>query len=337
MKRIFSILVGVSMLALGSGLVAACSSSDDNDFSSDPNYKGPAYVTLNVMDTTYVEKEKFIAKLDVNGEFILLLDEFGDGNQKFNFKVLRFQEGNFPTNLNPMSYLVRTGELSYDAFSSADINDPTRNNGMIKIANIDKEAMLVSGSFNSLMVPSGENQTGLKSFKISGEFKNIPYTRSGMLNENGFVYMALGDQEMKDLKVVSNAKGDIQNGRAVIKAESVSLRKRSIEINFPKESTEGTYGYDQVNVIYTSENGVKYYSNVLDNALAGSMFKIESIFPLRPTDRTSYRGKFLFKLKSKEGHIITLEFGDFSATLLMKESQTPTVPGPGDGSGPIEL
>ncbi|MBB1138504.1 hypothetical protein [Myroides sp. WP-1] len=336
MKRIYSILMGISILAVGGGLVTSCNSSDNSDFSSDPNYKGPTFVSLTLPDTTRIEKENFIARLDVNGEFTLLLDRIDNGNEKFEFKVLRFQEGNFPTNLNPMTYLLRTGEGSYDAFSSLDMMDPKKNNGMIKITKIDKEAMLVSGSYSSLVNPSPTNTALLRSFNISGEFKNIPYKRVGVQSEFGFVYATLDNREMKDLLVISNPKGDIQKGRAVIKAESSSLRKRIIEISFPKEAGVGAYGYDQVDVVYTSENGVKYYSDAAAKDLVGSSFRIESMESNIVTNRTTFIGKFLFKLKSKEGSVITLEFGDFNARLLMKESVTTPNPDPGTG-GPIEL
>ncbi|MGG5505282.1 MULTISPECIES: hypothetical protein [unclassified Myroides] len=335
MKRIYSILMGISILTVGGGLVASCSSSDNSDFSSDPNYKGPTFVSLTLPDTTRIEKENFIAKLDVNGEFTLLLDWIDEGNEKFEFKVLRFQEGNFPTNLNPMTYLLKTGEGSYDAFSSLDMLDPKKNNGMIKITKIDKEAMLVSGSYNSLVNPYPTNTALLRSFNISGEFKNIPYKRVGVQSEFGFVYATLDNREMKDLLVVSNPQGDIQNGKVVLKAESSSLRKRIIEISFPKEAVVGAYGYDDVDVVYTSENGVKYYADAEAKDLGGSSFKIETIESSGIQERTIFTGKFLFKLKSKDGNVITLEFGDFSANLRMKESIV--TPGPGDGNGPIEL
>lgn len=336
MKKFYSILIGVSLLTIGRGLVSSCNSSDDNDFSSDPSYKGPTYFSLTLPDTTRIETEKFLATLDENGEFRLVLEEMNEGDQIFGFTLLKFQEGNFPTNLNLIDYMMRTGEISYDVFSSLDPNDPRRNNGMIKISKIDKEAMLVSGSFNSSMVPSPLNESGLRTFKLSGEFKNIPYKRIGVSGKHGFVFASLNDSDISDLMVVSNAKGDIVNGKVVIAAESQPMRKRAIKISFPKEATEGTYKYDQVEVEYTSENGVKYFSDVEDKSLEGSSLKIEQISQLPLSERATYKGKFTFKLKSKEGRIITLNFGDFSADILLKEIVAPG-PGPGDGGGPIEL
>ncbi|MGG5576798.1 hypothetical protein ACPDHL_05565 [Myroides sp. C15-4] len=336
MKKFYSILIGVSLLTIGGGLVSSCNSSDDNEFSSDPSYKGPTYFSLTLPDTTRIETEKFLATLDANGEFRLEMQEMDGGDQQFSFSLLKFQEGNFPTNLNLIEYTMRTGELSFDAFSSLDMNDPRRNNGMIKISKIDKEAMLVSGSFNSSMVPSPLNESGLRTFKLSGEFKNIPYKRIGVSGKHGFVYASLNDTDINDLMVVSNEKGDIVDGKVVIAAESQPMRKRAIKISFPKEAVAGTYKYDQVAVEYTSENGVKYFSNVEDKSLEGSALKIEGITQLPLSERATYKGKFIFKLRSKEGRVLTLEFGDFSADLLLKEVVTPG-PGPGDGSGPIEL
>lgn len=334
MKKFYSILIGVSLLTIVGGLISSCSNSDDNEFSSDPSYKGPTYFSLTLPDTTRIETEKFIATLDVNGEFNLQMDEMNGGDQRFGFTLLKFQEGNFPTNLNLIGYSMRTGDTSFDVFSSLDPSDPRRNNGMIKISKIDKEAMLVSGSFNSSMVPFPDNERGLKTFKLSGEFKNIPYKRVGANGKYGFVYASVNNTDINDLLVVSNEKGDIVDGKVVIAAESQPMRKRAIKINFPKEAVAGIYKYDQVSVEYTSENGVKYFSNVEDKGLEGSSLKIEKISQLPLSERAMYTGKFLFKLRSKEGRVLTLEFGDFSADVLLKEIVTP---GPGDGSGPIEL
>ncbi|MBB1148908.1 MULTISPECIES: hypothetical protein [unclassified Myroides] len=339
MKKFYSILIGLSLLTIGGGLLSSCSSSDDNDFSSDPSYKGPTYVSLTLPDTTRIETEKFIATLDANGEFRLLMDDIEGGNHIFGFTLLRFQEGNFPTNLNVIEYMLRTGEVTYDTFSSLDPNDPRRNNGMIKISKIDKESMLVSGTFSSAMVPSPLNQSGMRTFTVSGEFKNIPYKRIGLISEYGFVYASLNGNDINDLMVVSDAKGDVVDGRVVIAAESKPMRKRAIKFSFPKEAAVGNYKYDQVQVEYISENGVKYFSNAEDQSLAESVLKIEQIGTLPGIpNRATYKGKFTFKLKSKDGRVLTLNFGDFSADISLKEVVTPGPgPGPGEGGGPIEL
>lgn len=328
MKKFFSILIGASLL-VG---VSSCNNSDDDSF-IDPSFKGPTYFTLTTPDTTFTKTQNFQAFLDENGEFQLYIDDLMFG-QFFDMKILKFQQGNFPTNVNTIDYTYQSGDLSFDFFTSTDIQDPRRNNGMIKITKIDREDMLVSGSFNTLLMPSPLNQFLNRSFKVSGEFKNVPYTRIGT-NETGFIYATLDGTNIKDLDVISNPLGDVVNKKIVIKAKSKTMRKRAMTITFDKDLAKGNYGYEQIQAQYTSENGVVYYSNDKDKELTGSYFKLEDISALSGQNTRIYSGKFTFKMKSKEGDIITLQFGDFKATLSMKEIIS--IPNPDPGTGIPEL
>lgn len=113
------------------------------------------------------------------------------------------------------------------------------------------------------------------------------------------------------------------------------MRKRAMTITFDKDLAKGNYGYEQIQAQYTSENGVVYYSNDKDKELTGSYFKLEDISALSGQNTRIYSGKFTFKMKSKEGDIITLQFGDFKATLSMKEIIS--IPNPDPGTGIPEL
>ncbi|MGQ8867397.1 hypothetical protein [Myroides sp. TSA_177.3] len=335
MKRIYSILFGASLLALCGVGVSSCSSSDD-DF-VDPEFRVPAYFTVTLPDTTFVKKEKFNAYVDENGEFQFYIDDLMQGHF-FDMKILKFQVGNFPTNINTLDYTYSIGDNGFEFFNSTDLANPKRNNGIIKITNIDRNDMLVSGNFSSLLLPSPLNQYLKESFRITGKFENIPYERIGT-NEAGYIFTNINGEDIKDMDVFSKFEGDILNGKIVMNARSKSMRKRMLKISFDKTLPIGNYDYSKVGVEYTSENGVVYVSDEKDAALAGSYFKIDKIENLTIDNKKTYAGKFTFKLKSKEGQVITLNFGDYKAKLSMKEViiTDPGTGGPGTDPGIPEL
>lgn len=328
MKRIYSILIGASLLALGGLGVSSCSSSDD-DF-IDPEFRVPAYFTVTLPDTTFVKKEKFNAYVDENGEFQFYIDDLKEGHF-FDMKILKFQVGNFPTNINTIDYTYSVGENSFEFFNSTDLANPKRNNGIIKITKIDRTDMLVTGNFSSLLLPSPLNQYLNQSFRITGSFENIPYERIGK-NEAGYIFASINGEEIRDMDVFSKFEGDILNGQIVMNARSKSMRKRMMKISFDKTLPIGSYDYSKVKVQYTSENGVVYLSDEKDGDLVGSQFKIEKIEDILIENKKIYAGKFTFKLKSKDGDVITLNFGDYKAKLSMKEVII-TNPDPGTDPG----
>jgi len=279
-----------------------------------------------------VKKENFQATVDGDGRFRLFIDDLTTQAQIFDMQLLKFQEGNFPTSINTITYTYLYNDLKGEEFISSDLNDPKRNNGLIKITHIDRENMLVSGSFSSLLMPAPLNQHLLNSFRITGDFQNIPYERN-IGGELGFIYANINGQDINDLDIVSNAKGDIVDGNIILDARSAIMRKRAMKVSFSKGLKAGNYDYSQVNVQYTSENGVVYYSNAEDASLSGSYFKIDNIASLAESKAT-YKGKYVFKLKSKAGDIVTLNFGDYSATLLLKESNPKPKTGGGEGELP---
>ncbi|MDM1045403.1 hypothetical protein HX004_11315 [Myroides sp. 1354] len=330
MKKIYSILFGASLLALCGVGVSSCSSSDD-DF-IDPDFKVPTYFTVTLPDTTFVKKDEFKARLNENGEFHLYIDDLMNG-QIFDMKILKFQLGNFPTNLNTIDYSYKIEDTSFEFFNSTDLANPKRNNGIIKITKIDRNEMLVSGNFSSLLLPSPVNQYMKQSFTITGKFENIPYERVGK-GASGFVYTNINGEDIRDMDVFSNFTGDVINNQIVINAKSKSMRKRAITISFDKNLPIGSYDYAKVKVQYTSENGVVYVSNEKDADLVGSFFRIDKIENWFATNSKTYSGKFTFKLKSKEGDVITLNFGDYKAKLSMKEVIINPDPGTDPGTDP---
>lgn len=345
MKRFYSILLGLGVFALTSGLFTACDSKDDSI--DDPNLPGNSYFKINMLDTTYVRTENIEAYLRTDGTFELKLEGIPDNAAVLGFELKRFQEGTFPTNVNVMYYYPYINSVSdgggtslnipglYDFYLSQDMNDPKRNNGLIKVTKIDKLNKLISGTFNTRLLAGPLNELMNFPLSVDGEFKNIRYERESKNEDGTYIYAYVNDADINDFVLKSNDKGDIVDGRVTIIAESKYMRKRALEFSFPKEANVGKYEYDNVIVKFVSADGVVYNSDDKDENLVGSYLEITNITTVKANVKM-YSGSFFYKVKDRDGHITEIKDGDFKALVNTKERITsPSIPG--GGGGPIQI
>ncbi len=329
MKRFYSILLGLGIMALVGASFTGCDSKDDSI--DDPNLPGNAYFKVNMLDTTFVKTENIEAYLKSDGTFELKVEGLPDSGL-LGFELMRFQEGTFPTNVNPMYYFPSGSD---EFFISQDMNDPKRNNGFIKITKIDKQNKLISGNFNTRLLASPLNSLMNFPLKVDGEFKNIQYTRVAKDASGTFFYAYIDGTEVKDFEGKSNSAGDISNGQIVIQAESKYMRKRYLTFSFPKDAGVGRYEYNNLDVTYSSTEGIIYKSDVEDASLHGSYLEITAIDNTPVANVKMFSGVFYYKVKNKDGKIIEIQEGDFKTPVTMKEPSKPTLPGGGGGPIPI--
>ncbi len=343
MKRFYSILLGLGVFALTSGLFTACDSKDDSI--DDPNLPGNSYFKINMLDTTYVRTENIEAYLRTDGTFELKLEGIPNNAAVLGFELKRFQEGTFPTNVNVMYYYPYFNSVSDgtslnipgldDFFLSQDLNDPKRNNGLIKVTKIDKQNKLISGTFNTRLLAGPLNELMNFPLSVDGEFKNVRYERESKNEDGTYIYAYVNNTDVNDFVLKSNDKGDIVDGRITIVAESKYMRKRALEFSFPKEAAIGKYGYDNVIVKFVSADGVIYNSNEQDESLLGSYLEITNITDVKANVKM-YSGSFFYKVKDRDGKIIEIKDGDFKVLVNTKERTTsPSIPG--GGGGPIQI
>ncbi|SHM63721.1 hypothetical protein [Myroides odoratimimus] len=323
MKKTFRILA-ISLFSITAMTVASCDNESYDSIIEGEQGVGKPIMTIHNQGETILMREGIVAELDKNGRLEIKVKLTGSENYENDeliLRTLKFQSGNFPTNVNESNYYSWENKLLY---TTKDTLRPNIVTGIMSICNINRKARVLSGDFDiKRMMPSIQDDPNLKSFPISGNFVDIPFVRKEATYLEAFA----------DNEPFTNPEEsvEVKAGRAYVSSIDGVEKTQKIVLDFPYNNdivvSNDPKDFKKLgwfNVEYTSPYGVKYTSKDVAESEGFLRFDYAEKDKDDP-NKFLLKGRFEATLvgveEEDQDKRVKITYGDFSVIIISSPSK----------------
>lgn len=340
MKKINIIALSFIFSLITISFVSCDTESVDSALSE--NFVGKSELSLTVKDSVYYRNDTK-AYLTPEGSISFMVGNLGKARAKgdlgqdiFELNLATFSQAKFPFNAdglnkNIASYSMDAVGISFESFHTINQKSPNSGrSGIFTISKIDYKNNVFSGEFDLVMHPDFGNTKNTELIKVSGSFRDIPFSRIGIDGSPQFMYVEVDGKPMNELLVsaktilVEEPGIDAEEGVVIgtvskkytqVTTKSLDFDLFDLGISFPEDIEVGvdhTRGYT---VSYISKYGEKYTNS--NNLLDGSVLNIVSV--VQQDRNIIITGRYNFNLRNNDNNkTATLKKGDF---VVIKEAK----------------